>query len=84
MNKIVFAIMNILFNQIGVPCFMIGNVKKGILTIVSGLITLGVVAIINFVFGIINAVKLFQMSDEDFAAADKATLTKTITFFYKD
>ena len=76
--------MTLIFNAIGVPYFMMGNTKKGILTIVSGVITLGVVAVINEVFGIINAITLFQTSDEDFAAANKADLTKTITFFYKD
>ena len=82
-NRIVFAVLTLLFNSLGVPSFMQGNVKKGILTIVSGVITLGVVAFINAIFGIINAIKLFQMSDEDFAAANKAELVRAISFFYK-
>ena len=83
-NKVVFAVVTLLFNQLGIPYFMMGNTKKGILTIVSGFITFGVVAIINAIKGILAAIKIFQMSDEDFAAADKAELVSTITFFYKD
>lgn len=84
MNKSVYAILTILFNSYGVPSFINGNVKKGIFTILSAVITFGVVGIINFVKGIISGIKIFQMSDEEFAAADKASLTDAIVFFYKD
>ena len=84
MNKIVFGIMTIIFNEYGVPSFMNKNIKKGILTIVSGIITLGVVAIINFIKGIINGIKILKMTDEEFAAADKAALVDAIAFFCKE
>ena len=73
-NKILFGIMTIIFNSIGVPCFMQGKVKAGILRIVLGIITLGIISIINEIMGIIKGIQILCMSDEDYAAADKATL----------
>ena len=46
-NKILFGIMTIIFNSIGVPCFMQGRVGKGILRIVLGVVTCGVIGVIN-------------------------------------
>ena len=83
-NKILFGILTILFNCIGVPCFMVGNTKKGVLAIVwylVGFITVvNVIAWIDFIMGIIAALKIFQMSDEEYAAADKAELVKVIAW----
>ena len=73
-NKILFGIMTIIFNSIGVPCFMQGKVKAGILRIVLGIITFGIISIINEIMGIIKGIQILCMSDEDYAAADKATL----------
>lgn len=84
MNKTTFAILTLLFNQLGVPSFITGNSKKGIFTIVSAAITLGVVGLINFIKGILNGIKIFKMTDEEFEAADKASLVDAIVFFYKD
>ena len=81
MNKTVYAVLVLLLNSIGIVSFLNGDIKKGILTIVSGIITLNVVAVINFVKGVLMAIKLFQMSDADFEAADKASFNDTITFF---
>ena len=78
MNKIVFGIMSILFNAVGVPSFMTGNKSRGIKSIIFGIITLGVIAIINEIMGIIAGIKILTMSDEAFAAADKAALIKAI------
>ena len=73
-NRILFGIMCIIFNSIGVPCFMQGQVGKGILRIVLGMVTCGVISIINEILGIIKGIKILCMSDEEYAAADKATL----------
>jgi hypothetical protein len=73
-NKILYGIMTIIFNSVGVPCFMQGKVKAGVLRIVLGCITFGVVGFINEIMGIIQGIKILCMSDEDYAAADKATL----------
>ncbi|MBE6597324.1 MAG: hypothetical protein E7641_06610 [Ruminococcaceae bacterium] len=73
-NKVLFGVMTIIFNSIGVPCFMQGKVKAGVLRIILGIVTCGVIEIINTVFGIIQGIKILSMTDEEYAAADKATL----------
>ena len=73
-NKILYGIMTLIFNSVGVPCFMQGKVKEGVLRIVLGCVTFGVIACINEVMGIIQGIKILCMSDKDYAAADKATL----------
>lgn len=69
-NKVLFGIMCILFNSIGVPCFMQGKTKTGILRIVLSIIPIAgqVIAAINGVMGIILGIKVLQMSEEDYAA----------------
>ena len=73
-NKVLFGIMTIIFNSIGVPCFMQGKVGAGILRIVLGVVTCGVISLINEIMGIVQGIKILCMSDEEYAAADKATL----------
>jgi len=84
MNKTTFGILTLLLNSYGLPSFLNGNVKKGVFTIVSGVITCGVVAVINAIKGIIMGIKILQMSDADFEAADKASFEDAIVFFCKD
>ena len=72
-NRVLFGVMTLIFNSIGVPCFMNGDVKTGILRIVLGIVTCDVIAIINTVLGIILGIKILCMSDEEFAEK-KATL----------
>ena len=67
-NKIVFGIMCIIFNSLGVPCFMQGKTATGVLRIVLALITFGIVGTINEIMGIIMGIKILCMSDEEFAA----------------
>ena len=73
-NKILFGIMTIIFNSIGVPCFMQGKIKAGVIRIILGAITFGVVSFINEIMGIVQGIKILCMSDEEYAAADKSTL----------
>ena len=73
-NRVLFGVMTIIFNSVGVPCFMSGKTKAGILRIVLGYVTFGVIAVINAVKGIIMGIKILKMSNEDYAACDKATL----------
>ena len=73
-NKVLFGVMTIIFNSVGVPCFMQGKTKDGILRIVLGVVTCGVIATINEIMGIIQGIKICCMSDEEYALADKATL----------
>ena len=66
-NRILCGIMTIIFNSIGVPCFMAGKTKAGILRIVLGIVSCGVIATINEILGIIQCIKILCMSDEEFA-----------------
>lgn len=76
-NKIVFGIMCILFNSIGVPCFMQGQTKTGVLRIVLGIVTFGIVGFINEIMGIILGIKVLTMSDEEYAEK-KGNISKGI------
>ena len=84
MNKSTYAILVFLFNSWGIASFLNGNTKKGLFTILSSFITCSVVGLINGIKGIILAIKIFKMSEEDYAAADKASLEDAIVLFYKD
>ena len=66
-NRILFGIMTIIFNSVGVPCFMAKKVKAGILRIVLMYVTCSVIGIINFVKGIILGIQILKMTDEEFA-----------------
>lgn len=66
-NRVLFGVMCIIFNAIGVPCFMQGRVKQGVWRIVLHFITLGIVGLINEIMGIILGVKVLCMSDEEYA-----------------
>lgn len=76
-NRVLFGVMCILFNSYGVPCFMQGNVQKGIKRIIFGVITCGVVAIINVIKGIILGIQVLKMSDEEYESK-KGTLDSGI------
>lgn len=76
-NRILFGIMCIIFNQIGVPCFMQKQTKTGIIRIVLAIVTCGIVGIINFVKGIILGVQVLKMTDEEYAEK-KDTLSSGI------
>lgn len=76
-NRILFGIMCIIFNSYGVPCFMQGRVKTGILRIVLGIVTFGILGVVNMVMGIILGINVLKMTDEEFASV-KDTLTKGI------
>ena len=67
-NRVLFAIMCILFNSYGVPCFMQGDSGKGVKRIILGVVTCGVIAIINAIKGIIMGIQILKMTDEEYAA----------------
>lgn len=77
-NKVLFGVLTILFNQIGVPCFMQGQTKAGILRIVLMIVTFGIVGLINAIKGIILGIKILQMSEEQYAEAKKEYITSGI------
>lgn len=65
-NKILFGIMTIIFNSVGVPDFMQGNVGKGIGKIALSVFTCSVGAIVLEIMGIIRGIAILKMSDEDY------------------
>lgn len=67
-NRVLFGVMCIIFNSYGVPCFMQGRVKTGILRIVFGCITFGIIGIINVIKGIILGIQVLKMTDEEYNA----------------
>ena len=67
-NRDLFGVLTILFNNIGVPCFILGKAKAGILRIVLNFVTCGIVGIINFIKGILLGIKILKMTDEEYAA----------------
>ncbi|MBO5211854.1 MAG: hypothetical protein J6B80_08005 [Clostridia bacterium] len=77
MNKTTFGILTLLFNALGVPCFIQGNAKSGILRIVLNFVTCGIIGFINGIMGIILAIEIFKMTDEEFEEK-KGTITKGI------
>ena len=83
MDKTTYGILVLLLGSYGAASFLNGNTQKGIFTIISGIITCGVVAFINAIKGIIMGIKILQMSDEEFKAADKASFEDAIVLLYK-
>ena len=65
-DRILFAVLCLLFNAIGVPCFMQGNVGKGVKRIILGVVTFGIIALINAIKGIILGIQILQMSDAEY------------------
>jgi len=76
-NRVLFGVMCILLNSYGVPCFMQGNVKAGILRIVLAVVSCGILGIINGIMGILLGIEVLKMTDEEFEEK-KYTLTKGI------
>lgn len=66
-NRVLFGIMCIIFNSVGVPCFMQGKAGTGVKRIILGVVTCGVIGIINTVKGIILGIQILNMSDEEYA-----------------
>ena len=67
-NRILFGIMCIIFNAVGVPCFMQGHIGRGVKRIILGIVSCGVIAIINEIKGIILGIRILEMSNEEYQA----------------
>ena len=77
MNRTTFGILTLLLNSYGVPCFILGDAKTGIMRIVLAVVTCGIVGLINVIKGIILGIKILKMTDEEFEA-QKETLVDGI------
>lgn len=74
-NKVLYGVLTILFSGIGVPHFMQGQIKTGVVRVIIALIpVVSLISLYSFVMGIIEGIKILQMTDEEFAAADKAAM----------
>ena len=76
-NRKLFGVMCILFNSLGVPCFMQKENKKGLKRLLFSVITLGILGIVNAIKGIILGIEVLKMTDEEFAEK-AATLSSGI------
>ena len=68
MDKTTFGVLTILFNGYGVPCFLQGKKELGIKRIIFGVVSLGIIALINAIKGIFLGIEILKMSDEEFKA----------------
>lgn len=68
MNKTTFGILTIIFNSIGLPCFLQGQTKAGVIRIILCCIPFfgQVVAVINTIFGILLGIEILKMTEEEF------------------
>lgn len=65
-DRIIMAVLNFFLNPYGVPDFVKGNNKEGVKHIILTCLTFGVFAIIYGIKGIIEAIRLFKMSDDEY------------------
>ncbi len=73
-SKVFYGIMTIIFNGVGVPCFMQGKKGAGVARIILGIITFGVIAIINEIMGIVMGIRILCMSDAEYEKKKKYLL----------
>ncbi len=68
MNKTTFGILTIIFNSIGIPCFLQGQTKAGVIRIILSCIPLAgaVFGTINLVLGILLGIEVLKMTEEEF------------------
>lgn len=66
MDKTTFGILTIIFNCVGVPCFIQKKVSTGVWRIILLFLTCGVVGLINEIKGIILGIQVLKMTEEDF------------------
>ena len=67
-SKFLFAILFALTNGFGIPSFLQGRKKTGIVRLIVAFVTFGIGYFIIFILGILQAVQIMGMSDEEFAA----------------
>lgn len=65
-NKALVGILTIFLNCLGVPHFVHGQVLAGIATILFGIVTFGIGFCVNFVFGVINGIRLMKMDADTY------------------
>lgn len=57
-SKTVAGILAILFGQLGIHHFYLGNKKKGVIILLISLLTFGIGAIITWILGLIDGINI--------------------------
>lgn len=66
-DRVIFGLMMVLFNGCGVPSFLQGQKRIGVMRIVFGVLSLGVLMVFNTIDGVKLGVKILRMSDAEYA-----------------
>ncbi len=67
-KKVVAGILGILLGALGIHKFMLGYTKEGVIMLLVSLLTLGLLAWIMAIIGLIEGIIYLTKSDEDFVA----------------
>ena len=65
-NKFLFAVITVFTNHLGIPAFMQGRKKTGLVRLILTFVTFGICGFINGIMGILLGIKIMGMSNEDF------------------
>lgn len=65
-GKFLFAILAVFTNSLGIPCFLQGRKKTGIVRLVLTFVTFGICGLINSILGILLGIQVMMMSNEDY------------------
>lgn len=65
-NKFVFAIIAAFTNHFGVPAFLQGKKKTGLVRLILTFVTFGICGFINGIMGILLAIKVMGMDKDEF------------------
>ena len=68
-KQTISGLLSICLGALGAHYFYLGNTKKGVTYVLISLLTLGVGLIVLWVKGIVDGVKIMNMSPEAFACA---------------
>ena len=67
-KKIVAGILGILLGALGIHKFVLGYTKEGIIMLLVSVLTLGLLAWVMGIIGLIEGIMYLTKSDEDFVA----------------
>lgn len=67
-KKVVAGILGILLGALGIHKFMLGYTKEGVIMLLVSLLTLGLLAWIMAIIGLIEGIIYLTKSDQDFVA----------------
>ena len=65
-NKFIFAVISVFTNGIGIPAFLQGKKKTGLVRLILAFVTFGICGFINGILGILQGIQVMMMSNEEF------------------